>query len=124
MLAATEKKPSGIVPLQTAVLCVDCENVSNSSLDVCPVCGGHSLLNIARILGGTLFAQKDKARTPVLFDMEISIQLKDVDASDVTTAVKGITDAIRPSISRGRASFHINLEPVKVVRALYDSRAA
>ena len=42
------------VALQNAVLCADCEVVSDSPHDTCLVCGSHSLFNIARIFGGNL----------------------------------------------------------------------
>ena len=50
--AATELLPS--LPLSCAVLCVDCDRITISYHDGCPVCGGKSLLNMAQILGGTL----------------------------------------------------------------------
>jgi hypothetical protein len=42
------------VPLENAVLCAECEVVSDSPHDVYLVCGSHSLFNVARIFGGTL----------------------------------------------------------------------
>jgi hypothetical protein len=42
------------VPLQNAVLCAECDVVSDSPHDVCMVCGSHSLFNVARIFGGKL----------------------------------------------------------------------
>ena len=42
------------VALQNAVLCADCEMVSDSSHDSCLVCGSRSLFNIAGIVGGAL----------------------------------------------------------------------
>jgi hypothetical protein len=42
------------VPLQNAVLCAECEVVSDSPHDRCLVCGSPSLFNISRMLGGTL----------------------------------------------------------------------
>ena len=42
------------VPLQNAVLCAECDVVSDSPHDVCLVCGSHSLFNIARVFGGKL----------------------------------------------------------------------
>jgi hypothetical protein len=42
------------VPLQNAVLCAECEVVSDSPHDICLVCGSRSLFNIARIFGGKL----------------------------------------------------------------------
>lgn len=42
------------VPLQNAVLCAECDVVSDSPHDVCMVCGSRSLFNIARVFGGRL----------------------------------------------------------------------
>ncbi len=42
------------VCLQNAVLCADCDCVSDSPHDKCLVCGSRSLFNIARVLGGNL----------------------------------------------------------------------
>lgn len=42
------------VALQKAVLCADCDVVSDSPHDVCMVCGSRSLVNISRMLGGSL----------------------------------------------------------------------
>jgi hypothetical protein len=42
------------VALQNAVLCADCDVVSDSPHDICLVCGSRSLFNIARMFGGNL----------------------------------------------------------------------
>jgi len=42
------------VSLQNAVLCAECDVVSDSPHDCCLVCGSSSLFNISRVLGGTL----------------------------------------------------------------------
>lgn len=42
------------VTLQNAVLCAECDVVSDSPHDVCMVCGSRSLVNICRILGGNM----------------------------------------------------------------------
>ena len=42
------------VSLQHAVLCAECDVVSDSPHDVCMVCGSRSLVNICRILGGKM----------------------------------------------------------------------
>jgi hypothetical protein len=103
-----------ILPLQNAVLCVDCESVSNAKTDECPVCGGHSLLALARMLGGSLAAHKSKHQDgeSVLFDLTIAIELKQMDAQDLNTAIEGISRLIGPRLGRGRASFHMNVEPI------------
>ena len=42
------------VALQNAVLCAECDVVSDSPHERCLVCGSPSLFNISRVLGGTL----------------------------------------------------------------------
>jgi hypothetical protein len=42
------------VALQNAVLCAECDVVSDSPNDICLVCGSRSLFNIARLFGGNL----------------------------------------------------------------------
>ena len=42
------------VALENAVLCAECDVVSDSPHDVCMVCGSRSLFNVARIFGGKL----------------------------------------------------------------------
>ena len=47
-------RPLNAVALQKAVLCAECDVVSDSPHDTCMVCGSRSLLNIARMFGGNL----------------------------------------------------------------------
>jgi hypothetical protein len=47
------------VALQNAVLCAECDVVSDSPHERCLVCGSRSLFNIARMFGGNL--PKDRA---------------------------------------------------------------
>ena len=47
------------VALENAVLCAECDVVSDSPHDTCLVCGSRSLFNIARMFGGNL--PKDRA---------------------------------------------------------------
>lgn len=42
------------VPLQNAVLCAECDVISDSPHDICVVCGSRSLFNIAPVFGGKL----------------------------------------------------------------------
>lgn len=42
------------IALQNAVLCAECDVVSDSPHDTCLVCGSRSLFNIARMFGGNL----------------------------------------------------------------------
>jgi hypothetical protein len=55
MLIERENKPDlGVVLLNRAMLCLDCEVISQSRGDECPACGSRSLLCLARVLGGSL----------------------------------------------------------------------
>ena len=106
-----------VIPLQNAVLCVDCESVSNSRCAVCPTCGSRSIFNLFRMLGGTLFGQEAKfledGQGVLKFDLEITIRLKGMEARDLNTAVEGITRLIAPKLDHTGASFHIKVEPVR-----------
>jgi hypothetical protein len=53
-----EKTDVNAISLQSAVLCADCEVISDSPNDTCRVCGSHSLLSLSYILGGALPAQR------------------------------------------------------------------
>jgi hypothetical protein len=53
------------VALQNAVLCADCDVVSDSPNDRCLVCGSRSLLNIASMLGGSLPGERAILLPPV-----------------------------------------------------------
>jgi hypothetical protein len=48
------------ISLQNAVLCAECDVVSDSPHDHCLVCGSRSLFNISRLLGGMLPSQRTK----------------------------------------------------------------
>ena len=44
--------PLNLVPLQHAVLCANCEVISDSKNGHCLACGSPSLVNLARVLDG------------------------------------------------------------------------
>ena len=46
------------VPLVEAVLCADCEIISNSAGDKCEICGSPSLLSLGRVLGGCIEGER------------------------------------------------------------------
>ncbi|HUO60648.1 MAG TPA: hypothetical protein VMU24_08260 [Candidatus Acidoferrales bacterium] len=103
------------IPLARAALCVDCETVSISRSE-CPVCGSNSIFSLSHMLGGSLSAQgtySPPTQSTTNFDIEMTIRMQQVAAKDVDTTVHVITDLIRQSLERSRASFHIHLEPAK-----------
>ncbi len=46
------------VALENAVLCADCEIISNSGGENCEICGSRSLLSLGRVLGGGLGSER------------------------------------------------------------------
>jgi len=46
------------LPLLEAVLCADCEIISNSGGEACQVCGSRSLLSLGRVLGGSVGSER------------------------------------------------------------------
>jgi hypothetical protein len=58
---AEAKRRPATVPLAAAVLCVDCETLSDARGHACPACGGQALMSVAAVLGGAL-AEEVRAR--------------------------------------------------------------
>lgn len=109
------------------MLCVDCESVSISRFETCPVCGSHSVFSIAPILGGSLLPPSESTARDaslVRFDLEISIVLKKMEAKDVNTTVEGITDLIRLKLGQSRVAIHIEVEPVANAHSEDEAKAA
>jgi len=74
-----EGAPQGVwvlnaVPLQNAVLCAECDVVSDSPHDTCLVCGSHSLFNIAHVFGGKL----PKERASLIVQDVIEVSSRDI----------------------------------------------
>ena len=57
------------MPLENAVLCAECDVVSDSPHDICMVCGSHSLFNIARVFGGKLPRKRAALVVAEVFEM-------------------------------------------------------
>ena len=63
------------VALQSAVLCAECDVVSDSPHDVCMVCGSRSLVNICRILGGKMPKNRAELKPePLQINRELVLQ--------------------------------------------------
>lgn len=104
--------PPEVVPLGTAVFCLDCEAISNSRGDECQACKSHSLVSLARILGGSLREHNfDPGLARGSFDLTLTIELHDMHAKDVNTSLENLTNVIGPMLAQGRALFHIYVQP-------------
>jgi len=108
---AWNKPQADIVPLGTAVFCLDCEAISNSLGDECQACGSRSLMSLARILGGSLREHNiERGLAGRSFDITLTIELHAVAAQDVNSTIKELTNVIGPSLARRRASFHFRVQ--------------
>jgi hypothetical protein len=115
---------SGAVPLHEAVLCVDCECITGGRIDVCPVCGSRSLMNIGQILGGQpLSSETVPVKDIVRFDLTLTIELKQMTPRDVNTAIERITRMIEPRLGQRGACFHIRVDPLDEPR-IRETKAA
>jgi hypothetical protein len=64
------------------------------------------------MLGGSLLAHRAQQEWETgLFDITITIELLQMHAKDLSTAVERLTSVIGPKLARDRASFHINVKP-------------
>jgi hypothetical protein len=114
-----------VLRLGDAVFCLDCEIVSNSRRDECPACKSRSLVSLARMLGGSLLAEKIRNLQEcgtLLFDITITVQLPQMHARDLNTTLESLTTVIGPRLARNRASLHIKVEPL-VDRLLVSERS-
>jgi hypothetical protein len=57
-IRAERGRPLNAISLKNAVLCADCDVVSDSPHDHCLVCGSRSLFNISRLVGGMLPSER------------------------------------------------------------------
>jgi len=71
-------------------------------------------VSLARILGGSLFVhreQSSQADREGLFDATITVELQQLHAKDLTTALERLTSVIGPKLALDQAAFHINVRP-------------
>jgi hypothetical protein len=115
----TEQETS-VVPLQHAVFCVNCENVSNSSHDVCEVCGSRSLVSLFRMFGGTLRGNNE-AET-IKYNLELTIRAKNVSATDLNRAIDVLTGLAQ--VGKDLQTLHMNIESVVDARSQHVLEAA
>jgi len=102
------------VPLLNAVFCADCETISNSPHDTCTVCGSPSLVNLFRILGGTLRSQKaqsaeDHGKT-AKYNLELTVNVHEIPANELNRAIESISRLAE--VCGDLESLHIDVEPV------------
>lgn len=127
MRAATYTEQGLItLPLENAVLCVDCEMVSNSHHDVCVVCGSRSLLSLVRTLGGMAGHPKgrfteNREKNRVRYDLDLELHVRDLAATDLNAVIETVTRLQSPAVGGLVEHLRINVESlvehgIKMVR--------
>lgn len=113
MFNAQDQPRGDLVPLRSAVFCLDCELISNPRSDECPACKSHSLLSLSRILRGSLRdSQSGRGLESGAFDITLRVELRHMRAKDVNATLGNLTDVIGPRLASGEASFHIDVRPI------------
>ena len=102
------------VPLLNAVFCADCETISNSPHDACTVCGSPSLINLFRVLGGTLRSQKPPSTVghakTAKYNLELTVKVQEIPANELNRAIESISRLAE--VCGNLESLHINVESV------------
>ena len=110
-VATWNKSETEVLPLGSAVLCLDCEVISNTHDGECPACKSRALLCLARILSGSLRGHKPNKRVQGgAFEVTLTVELHQVPAKDVNISLESLTNVLSAQLADGRASFHINLQ--------------
>jgi len=68
-------KDVNFVPLQSATFCVQCELISTNHRPYCLACGNTSLVNLSRVLGGTL---RNVQTAHLITDSELDSLVRDL----------------------------------------------
>ena len=103
-----------VVPLWNAVFCMDCETISNTRFDECPSCRGHSLVSLARMLGGSLIGQDEHSSgvsQSSCFNITITVHLLELAAEDLNGTLDRLSSLISQKLEPIRATVHIYVEP-------------
>lgn len=105
------KQDLNSVPLVTAVLCVDCETISDSPHDKCLVCGSNSLFNLRRMLDGNL-PHEPELNDSAKYNLEITARVSGISGNDLSHTTQSISRLLASNQSRTWDSFHVHVEPV------------
>ena len=102
------------VPLLNAVFCADCETISNGPHDACTVCGSRSLINLFRMLGGTVWSQKPQSAEDhakmAKYNLELTVKVREIPANEVNRVIESISGLAE--VCGDLESLHINVESV------------
>ncbi len=77
------------VPLLNAVYCADCETISDSAHGGCSVCGSHSVVNLFRMMGGSLRSARIQPASRIAkFNLSLIADIRELPADALNDAVR------------------------------------
>ncbi len=123
MKRAENKRKLNTVPLPDAVLCVDCETISNSPHDECLVCGSASLLNLHRLLESSLSRGREHDNR-VKYTLEITAKARDFTAQELSQAAESITRLLSSRLNGGWEELHLQVAPAVATDDKTETMAA
>lgn len=88
------------VHLQTAVMCVECELISENNTPRCLACGSKALLSLPRVLGGSL---RHQPRARVIMDAELNQLVRDL-LGTVPPAIPEVIEEDEPALIGAEAA--------------------
>jgi hypothetical protein len=109
-VGAARKRKLNTVCLKDAVLCVQCENISDSPHDRCLVCGSSSLFNLHRVLNGALPRSSELSGTK--YNLEITVKVSGMTASDLNQTAESIAHLLSSSQNGEWEALHIEVDTV------------
>ena len=107
---AVAEEALGAVPLLNAVFCINCETISTSRHDACKICGSRSLINLCRVLGGTLW-NRNQLSSPEhgKYRLELTARVSEIEATDLNLLSELL---MRLAEASGRVeTLHLDVEP-------------
>jgi hypothetical protein len=112
---ARRHKGLSTVPLLNAVFCGDCETISNSPHEGCAICGSRSLMNLDRMLGGSLSGEEQHDGKTANYNLELVVKVRDVPANEMNRAIESMSRLAE--VCGDVEALRINVEPVLRTKA-------
>jgi hypothetical protein len=73
----TENRPTvNLIPLQDAVLCADCELISEGANGHCAGCGSQATISLSKVMGTTAAAGREAASSAAYERAEVPQKVK------------------------------------------------
>ena len=80
-MAAQAWLNANLVRLQKAVLCADCEVISEGLNGHCSACGSQSLLNVSKVLGGTIESKQSVGLAKLVHVVKDELRVRSLSAA-------------------------------------------